>query len=65
MMIELETFEYRHDDVALCGHIALPTGPGPHPALLIMRGAAGVSAGAERRAQRLADAGYVALVTDM
>jgi dienelactone hydrolase len=61
----LRTFEYEHDGVTLKGELALPAGPGPHPAVLVMHHAIGLGSNEMRRARMLADAGYVALATDM
>ena len=64
-MGELSTFEYAHQGVALRGELATPAGPGPHPGLLVMHDAHGLGAVVRERAKRLAQAGYVALATDM
>lgn len=64
-MTELRTFEYTHDGQTLKGEIALPAGPGPHPAVLVMHHAIGMGENEMRRARMLAEAGYVALATDM
>lgn len=61
----LSTFDYAHEGVTLRGELATPAGPGPHPALLVMHDAHGLGAVVRERAQRLAEAGYVALATDM
>jgi dienelactone hydrolase len=64
-MAELSTFTYAHDGETLKGEIARPAGPGPHPAVLVMHHAIGLGPNEMRRAKMLADAGYVALATDM
>ena len=64
-MSDLHSIEYGHDGVALRGELATPTGPGPHPAVLVMHDARGLGALVRRRARDLAAAGYVALATDM
>jgi dienelactone hydrolase len=64
-MTELCTFEYAHDGQALKGEIARPPGPGPHPAVLVMHHAIGLGENELRRTRMLAEAGYVALATDM
>lgn len=61
----LTTFDYEHDGVALRGELATPAGPGPHPGVLVMHDAHGLGAVVRERAERLAQAGYVALATDM
>ncbi|CAN5183800.1 dienelactone hydrolase family protein [soil metagenome] len=63
--MSLQSYEYRHGDVRLIGQIALPEGPGPHPAILVMNDARGLGALVRERAERLAGLGYVALATDM
>jgi dienelactone hydrolase len=64
-MIDLRTFEYVHDGQVLKGEIARPAGPGPHPAVLVMHHAIGLGSNEMRRTRMLAEAGYVALATDM
>lgn len=64
-MPELVSVEYAHAGVALKGQLALPGGPGPHPGVLVMHDAHGLGELVRVRAQRLAEAGYVALATDM
>jgi dienelactone hydrolase len=64
-MGELSTIEYEHDSVTLLGRLARPAGPGPHPAVMVMHDARGQGAMVRQRALELAEAGYVALVTDM
>lgn len=61
----LSTFEYAHQGLVLRGELATPAGPGPHPAILVMHDAHGLGAVVRERAERLAQAGYVALATDM
>lgn len=61
----LGAFDYAHEGLALRGELATPAGPGPHPAVLVMHDAHGLGAVVRERAVRLADAGYVALATDM
>lgn len=64
-MAGLNTFEYAHEGVALMGELATPPGPGPHPGVLVMHDAHGLGAVVRERAERLAQAGYVALAADM
>lgn len=63
--MSLTPYEYRHGDLRLIGQIAVPDGPGPHPAVLVMNDARGRGALVRERAERLAQLGYVALATDM
>jgi dienelactone hydrolase len=64
-MSELSILEYHRDGLTLRGLLAQPDGPGPHPAVLVMRDALALGEVVTRRARDLAAAGYVALVTDM
>src|SRR5262249_45736148 len=45
--------------------LAVPTGPGPHPGLLVMHDARGIGPLVRRRCRELAASGYVAFGTDM
>lgn len=64
-MIELSAFDYEHDGTTLCGRLAIPSGDGPHPGVLVMHNAHGLGEQVRRRALLLAEAGYAALATDM
>jgi dienelactone hydrolase len=64
-MGELRAFDYEHEGVVLKGELALPAGPGPHPAVLVMHDAHGLSDLTRGRALALAEEGYAALATDM
>jgi len=64
-MSELRTIEYEHDGVTLRGELAVPTGAGPHPALLVMHDAHGIGSLVRRRSRELAAHGYVAFAPDM
>jgi dienelactone hydrolase len=64
-MGELQVIEYEHDGVSLRGELAMPTGPGPHPGLLVMHDAHGLGALVRRRSSELAEAGYIAFAPDM
>jgi len=61
----LRSFDYDHDGFTLKGEIALPEGPGPHPAVLVMHDALGLGNLMRHKALALAKAGYVALASDM
>jgi dienelactone hydrolase len=61
----MQDFSYEHDSVALTGQIARPSGKGPHPAVLVMHSALGITELECRRARDLAALGYVALAADM
>jgi dienelactone hydrolase len=62
---ELRSLEYAHAGLVLKGELALPSGPGPHPGVLVMHDAHGLGELVRVRARRLAEAGYVAFATDM
>ena len=64
-MSDLHTIEYEHDGVALRGELALPTGAGPHPGMLVMHDARGLGSLVRRRSRELAARGYVAFAPDM
>ena len=64
-MSDLHTIEYEHDGVALRGELALPTGPGSHPGMLVMHDARGLGSLVRRRSRELAARGYVAFAPDM
>lgn len=64
-MTDLRSIEYQHDGVTLRGELAVPTGAGPHPGLLVMHDAHGIGSLVRRRSLELAAQGYVAFAPDM
>jgi dienelactone hydrolase len=64
-MNDLELVEYQYEGAKLRGRLALPAGPGPHPAVLVMYHALGFDPFVFERARLLASMGYAALATDM
>jgi dienelactone hydrolase len=58
-------FPYLDGEVACEGFVALPAGPGPHPAVLIAHNWAGQSAADNEIAQKLADLGYIGIAIDV
>ncbi|MGH7864029.1 MAG: dienelactone hydrolase family protein [Candidatus Binataceae bacterium] len=63
--MKTEAFEYKDRDVTLRGYLALDeTKSGKRPGILVMPEALGLGAHAKRRAERLAQLGYVALAGD-
>lgn len=64
-MGEFQAVPFQHDGTELVGQLIAPDGRGPHPGVLVMHTAHGLSPMMRERAQRLADLGYVALATDM
>ncbi len=61
----LQDFALHHEGADLIGQIAVPEGPGPHPAVLIVHNAHGIGPSMHERARILASEGYVALAADM
>ncbi|WP_330255261.1 dienelactone hydrolase family protein [Nocardia sp. NBC_00565] len=64
-MTEFRPVAVRHHGADLVGALAVPAGSGPHPAVLVMHTAHGLSEQMRDRAARLAEHGYVALASDM
>ena len=63
--MQTETIEYRDGAVSLRGFVAYDdTRSDPRPGVLVMPGGFGLGANAKRRAEMLADLGYVALAGD-
>lgn len=64
-MDELQTVTFKHEGVELKGKLAVPSGTGPHPAVLVMHTALGLGDQMRRQARLLASRGYVAVAADM
>jgi len=64
-MDELQPVNLSHEGVQLRGLMARPSATGPHPAVLVMHTALGISKQMQRQVQLLAQAGYLAIATDM
>ena len=64
MTVRVERVSYTSGDgqTPIPAYLAVPAGPGPHPAVLILRGVAGPEDGYTEIAQRLGGWGYVALL---
>ena len=63
--MKTETIEYKDGDVTLRGYLAFDEKKsGKRPAVLVMPEALGLGAHAKKRAERLAELGYVALAGD-
>ena len=58
-------FTYTDGDQICEGHVALPTGAGPHPAVLVAHNWAGQSAADNAIAEKLAAMGYVGVAIDV
>ncbi|MFE4592427.1 dienelactone hydrolase family protein [Streptomyces laurentii] len=59
------TVAYPADGLTMIGHLALPSGTGPRPAVLLGPEGTGLSDVERRRADALAERGYVALAFDL
>ncbi|HEX7821779.1 MAG TPA: dienelactone hydrolase family protein [Sphingobium sp.] len=64
-MADLQDFALHHEGTDLIGTLAVPQGPGPHPAVLVVHDAHGIGPSMHERARILASEGYVALAADM
>lgn len=62
---ETRELSYQAGDTRLQGYLALPEGAGPHPGVLVVHEWWGHNDYARRRAEMLAELGYVALAVDM
>ncbi|WP_406410216.1 dienelactone hydrolase family protein [Streptomyces halstedii] len=63
--VTTHTVEYPADGLTMVGHLALPAGVGPRPAVLIGPEGTGLNDFQRRRADALAELGYVALSFDI
>ncbi|CAM5627609.1 dienelactone hydrolase [Streptomyces spiroverticillatus] len=63
--ITTRTVEYPADGLTMIGRLALPAGTGPRPGVLIGPEGAGLNDFQRRRADALAELGYVALAFDI
>jgi dienelactone hydrolase len=63
--MKTETLEYRDGGTACHGFLATPDGSDKRPGILIVHEAPGLDDHPKRRAQMLAELGYVALAADM
>jgi len=61
----MPNFAYFDADTECEGYIAMPAGPGPHPAVLVAHNWAGQSAADNGIADRLAAMGYVGIAIDV
>ena len=61
----MTSFSYRDAETECEGYIAVPGGPGPHPAVLIAHNWAGQTAADNGIADRLAAMGYVGIAIDV
>lgn len=61
----MTSFAYRDGPTECEGYVALPAGPGPHPAVLIAHNWAGQTAADNAIADRLAGLGYAGIAIDV
>jgi dienelactone hydrolase len=64
-MRPLQPFDCEHDGTLLRAQVAVPDGKGPFPAVLVMHSALGLRGHVFDATSELADAGYLAIATDM
>jgi dienelactone hydrolase len=64
-MTNARDVKYQADGTTMVGRLAVPDGPGPHPAVLIAPEANGLDDHQRERADHLADLGYAALAMDI
>jgi dienelactone hydrolase len=64
-MTVAQLIDYRDGPLALQGELFLPAGPGPHPGVIVMHSALGLSEQVQLRARSLANLGYAAFASDM
>src|SRR5262245_36316111 len=62
--VESQAIEIRTPDGRMPAHLALPGGPGRHPAVIVLAEAFGLNDNIRKIAERLAAEGYVALAPD-
>ncbi|MDD7967064.1 dienelactone hydrolase family protein [Actinomycetospora lemnae] len=65
MTVTTRSVEYPADGLTMVSHLALPSGDGPRPAVLVGPEGPGLNAFQRRRADALAELGYVALAFDI
>jgi len=63
-MVQTTAIEYGTDELTLIGHLALPDGNDRRPGVLVAHEGFGLDDHARRRAERLAELGYVAFALD-
>jgi dienelactone hydrolase len=63
-MNALTGIDYRHGDAALRGELALPSGAGPYPGVLVLHGGLGLTDDVRDYACKLASHGFAALAAD-
>ena len=64
MAVTTRDIEYGADGTTMVGHLALPNGSGKRPAVLIAHDGPGLTEHQRRRADRVAELGYVAFSLD-
>lgn len=64
MAVTTKEIEYSADGTTMIGRLALPDGAGKRPGVLIAHDGPGLNDYQRRRADRLAESGYVAFALD-
>ncbi len=65
MPVQTESITFRSGSETLAGYLALPDGPGPHPALIAIHEVFGLNENMQDIARRYAEQGYVTLSVDL
>src|SRR5579862_8247940 len=60
-----ETVSYKSGDETVSGYLALPSGGGKHPAIVVIHEWWGLNDWVKEQTQKFADQGYVALAVDL
>lgn len=63
-MTTTTSISYDFDGTTMIGHLVVPDAAGPHPAVLVAHEGPGLDVHATTKANRLADAGYIAFALD-
>ncbi|MDD5543639.1 MAG: dienelactone hydrolase family protein [Acidobacteriia bacterium] len=63
--VKSQTVSYPNGSETLSGYLALPSGPGPHPGLLLIHEWWGLNDWIKEQARNFAEQGYVALAVDL
>jgi len=65
MPIQTETVSFQSGKSALAAYLAMPEGPGPHPAVVVIHEIFGLNDNIRDIARRFANEGYAALAVDL
>jgi carboxymethylenebutenolidase len=65
MTVTVESITFQSSATTLAGYLAIPAGPGPHPALIVIHEVYGLNENIKDIARRYAAEGYLALAVDL